>query len=43
MLLQDGNTSLHFASREGDMGSCKTLLRSKANVEAKDKVRDTTQ
>ena len=43
MVLQDGNTLLHLASREGHAGNCEWLLRAKAEVEAKDKVRDATQ
>ena len=40
LLLQDGNTSLHHASRNGRKELCKLLLRAKADVEAKDKVLD---
>ena len=38
MLLQVGNTSLHFASRDGHTELCKLLLGAKADVQAKDQV-----
>ena len=36
--LQDGNTPLHLASRNGKTELCKCLVGAKANVEMKDKV-----
>ena len=41
--MQDGNTPLHHASSRGHTELCKLLLRAKADVEAKDKVRDATR
>ena len=40
MLLQYGNSSLHLASRKGHAELCKLLLGAKADVEAKDTVRE---
>ena len=37
-LLQDGNTPLHLASRNGKTELCKWLVGAKANVEARNKV-----
>ena len=42
MLLQGGNTSLHFASRDGQTELCKLLLGAKADVEAKNEVLEVT-
>ena len=42
LLLQDGNTLLHYASSHGHTELCEFLLGAKANVEAKDKVLDAT-
>ena len=41
--MQDGDTPLHHASSSGHTELCKLLLRAKADVEAKDKVRDATR
>ena len=41
--MQDGNTPLHYASSHGHTELCALLLRAKADVEAKDKVRDATR
>ena len=40
MLLQYCNTSLHLASRNGHVKLCELLLGAKADVEAKEKVRE---
>ena len=40
MLLQDGNTSLHLASRKRHAELCELLLGAKVDVEAKDMVRE---
>ena len=40
MLLQDGVTSLQWALRNGNAELCKLLLGAKADVEAKEKVRE---
>ena len=38
ILLQFGNTTLHYASRKDHTELCKLLLGAKADVEAKDQV-----
>ena len=40
MLLQDGNTSLHLGSRKRRVEVCQLLLGAKADVEAKNMVRE---
>ena len=41
--MQVGNTPLHYASCRGHTELCNLLLRAEGNVEAKDKVVDTTR